>query len=152
MWNHRLNPHLPSFFLLTSHWFSGSKEELSSPRSGRGSSPSVGFLWDGRTMVAMGVTFGFIITNIITWVWMCWYKSYGLLCVTIVTISIFKPIVTIMFVKLWVYYVLEGFFRFYASRCRFYVLDDVMDFMGLKPPKWSFQPTDNGGCMGFSGI
>jgi len=31
--------------------------------------------------------------------------------------------------------VLEGFFRFYASICRFYVLDDVMDFMGLKPPK-----------------
>ena len=30
---------------------------------------------------------------------------------------------------------LEGFFRFYASICRFYVLDDVMDFMGLKPPK-----------------
>jgi hypothetical protein len=59
----------------------------------------------------------------------------GLLCVTIVTISIFKAIITIMFVKLWVYYVLEGFFRFYASICRFYVLDDVMDFMGLKPPK-----------------
>lgn len=40
----------------------------------------------------------------------------------------------------YVYYVLEGFFKVLWT-CRYYVLDDVMDFMGLKPPKMIISTT-----------